>query len=427
MKNFLKTFEAIFMLKIILNITLFFIFLFQTTCGTDDIFLSGHIKGALDTIVIPCDPYDQNIIHSCVLFTQNFDKNLLIYDATKREFVLSPMQYFPLKVEIGPNSSLSKVMKAQEKFPHFLALNNSLNKLHLLSSFPHDGQKSFRKPTSFDIAKGSFRFASFLADEDHIVSLISFPLKKTIEFIAINLKTKKIEDFLLKNILLGTHPSHIAIDDDAKFALITDEHSNKIYRVGLDDFLAVLKNNKPIKIEEINIDMPCDQVKISPKNKTDPLLSACIEANGQKISLIDLTNAKKLSELLLEESPKALYFPSIGHKPCCDKKENWLLLSTIKSKLYYISIENSQMTIEKDKSIELFNNKNLHLENLFLNSIAGGIIYPDESNKDKTYCNRQVFFAAGYAQDPLSLKETEGHGYMCEGDTNAARLGDKID
>lgn len=415
------------MLKIILNITIFFIFLFQTTCGVDDVFLSGHVKGAFDTIIVPCDPYDQNIIHSCVLFTQNFDKNLLIYDATKREFVLSPMQYFPLKVDIGPHSSLSKVMKAQEKFPFFLALNNSLNKIHLLSSFPHDNQKSFSKPVSFDIAQGSFRFASFLADEDLVISLISFPLKKTIEFVAINIKTKKEENFSIKNILLGTHPSHIAIDDDAKFALITDEDSNKIYRLTLDDFLAVLKNQKPLKIEEINIDMPCDKVKISPKNEQSPTLAACIEAKGQKINLIDLTNAKKLSEVTLEESPKALYFPTKGHKPFGDKKDNWLLVSTIKSKLYYLSIENFQMTLEKDKSIELYNNKNLNLENLYLNSITGGIIYPDESNKEKTYCDRQVFFAAGYAKDPLSLKETEGHGYMCEGDSNAARLGDKID
>lgn len=407
-----------------------------TNCADDQPYLEGHIRRAADAIMTPCDPYNKGAHHTCVVYSSAFKERLLVFDATAREMVLSPMGYFPLSIKVGASTNeLAAVKSSNQKFPYFLALDHSLPALFVVRAFSSSDKKqtSFSPPLQHTLERKPYKFAAF-DNSDSVIVILSYPQESSIDVLSLDKESGKILASR-KNIKIAHKPSHIEVDDELKKAIISNEESNSIYVLDLSTINKVLDKSAEAAISSIDIGMKSDRIYVSSRDfgagKSSYLVA--LNAAADEIKLIDL-NSKMSAIFELKEHALSVYFPSAESEPFSGTK-NWIAVASIKGNLFHIGVENSggQLSLkELSPTVDLTSNRNMSLNQLHVRKMLGGPVLFDSSLGRKAECdnNREIFFVSSYASErinPLTLQsqEVEAQGRACEGASAASRLGFK--
>lgn len=429
--------ERIFKMKTIFSFLLPMFFLL--TCADDRPYLEGHIRRASDAIIVPCDPYNSQAHHSCVVYSSAFNQRLLIYNATAEEMVLAPMGYFPLSIRVGTSTNtLSAIKTKSPKFPFFLALDRAHPGIYVVRSFPSADKKqsSFSIPNLHKLDKKPFKMAAF-HEQDSFVVLLSYPDDSSIDLLAFDATLGTFKQQKL-NIKIGTRPSHIALSDDLRTAIISDEGENSLWTMDLANALQQIKEGKALSFNKIDLGMKADRIHYAKRDFGLGLKEYVIaqKNEGTQLKLINISDQKVESQLTLNQHPMAIYFPDAQSQPCCSGKEkNWFAVADIKGKMKHIVFKPDNlgaisMSENKEHETDLASKKNMSLNTVHIRKILGGSIEFDSSLERDDPCpnHRRMFYIASYGEDrinPISLKseEVEAQGFSCEGDGTASRLG----
>ena len=434
---------------------LILIIFISLSCADDRPFLQNNIKRASDAILIPCDPYGLSVAHSCIIFASTFARKLVVFDATSNEMVLAPNAYFPLPIKVGPATHrLAKITSEQENFPYFLALDQALPALYAVQAFPDKTKKrlSFITPQEQKLDQNfrPFHLAAWQGD-DHVYVLLSFRDDKSIGILALDPQTGIIDPKVQpQKIDLGEKPSHIVIDEDRKFALISDQEKHVLHKLDLSNVKNILINPAHAQKSEINIGMPADKIYLQKRDFGEGLKSYAIafKAGDKELKLINITDDKISSTKKLDTPLQVAYFPDEKSASCCEKKaqsdpsfnnRHWIALADIKGRLTYYLIKNTKNNLKikanSDEVVNLLDEKNFALGQLMLTSIIGGQVLVDPALKNSDNCAkknmRKMFFIANFATarvrswtnaDAAPVEE-EAQGYSCEGEVGVTRFG----
>jgi len=422
-----------------------FLVLVIFSCADDQTYLHNSIKRASDAIIVPCDPHGLNTTHTCIVFASTYLQKLVIYDATAEEWVLAPNPFFALNVSVGPAThKLAKVTSANSKFPYFLALDQALPALFTVHAFPNNNNKtpSFFTPQAQELDKTlrPYQIAAWQGDT-HVFVVLSYRDDKSIGILALDPITG-IRDPQIKplTIPLGQKPSHIAIDAERNFALISDEGASVLHKLDLTNIKNILLNpaNAPTHISTINTDIAGDKIYLQKRDFGDGLKNyiALLNTPSKELRLINIDD-NIIAKKKLDELPQAAYFPDEKSAPCCDNNKNWLALADIKGRLFYYLIKSAKNILSlkeaSAKPVDMLAEKNFALSQLQLSTIVGGQVLVDPSLKKPEACrdNRKMFYIASFGTDrPRSwssadVQEVEAQGYSCEGEEETFRFGYK--
>jgi hypothetical protein len=404
----------------------FLIFMFILSCASDRPFLTGFIRRATDAILIPCDPYNQGKEHSCVVYASEFNQRLLVYDATAEEMVLSRIGYFPLFIAVGPTTDeLTPVLSADKKFPFFLALDSGEKSLYIVSSFPQGSKQSFQTPTKLSLTENYSHMAAF-DDGQRIVLFLSKPDSGEVVIKALKRSDGSFDKTFQKiSVKVGVSPSHVAIDDERKHVIVTDEGGKNIYVFDTENL-----NKAPTAIA---INSPSNVISLAKRDfgAGEKLYALLKSAAEKKVILANISDAKREYSIDIDSFPAAVYLPDLGSKSCCSGEKNWFAVADIKGNLLrYSARAENPFKIEKLATIDMTSIKNLNLETFFVKKIIGGKILSDASLDQKPVCpsERRMFFVAAYGSSKRSeliteSYEVEAQAYACEGEDGLSRLG----
>ncbi|USN49945.1 MAG: hypothetical protein H6731_06610 [Myxococcales bacterium] len=421
------------------------LFVFLTGCADKGAYLSGHIRRASDAIMTNCDPYNQGVEHSCIVYSASFRGKLLIYDATTESTVFAP-NYFPLAVKVGSSSNNLAVVKSpNKKFPYFFVLDRARPGLFIVRTFPSsDGKtQSFSTPHFVQLKKKYYKMAAFEHGTMAVV-LLSDPNESSIDIIAFDKVTGQAKGQIQK-IAVGVKPSHIEIDENASKAVISDEDSQNIAVVNLANIDRVLGGSQQTQINMLNVGMMTDRIFLSSRDFGfgKKIYLIAINAIKDEIALANISDMKVETRFQLKEYPEAIYFPDSKSESCCGGKKNWLAVAGVNGSLYYLAVnkEGGSLSLKQESEVvDLKSKHNMFLSFLQIGKIIGGTVIQDSSIDKKTHCpnNRRMFIVSHYGSDkpslierdrrtsfqPLSV-EVEGQGEGCEGSNSFARLGFK--
>lgn len=415
--------------------------LFLCSCVDERPYLYGHIRRAHDALMVPCDPYNLDVLHTCVVFSAAFQEALYVYDATAGEMVLSPMAYFPLKVKVGRvTDDLVAVISKNPKFPWMLALDHAEPAVYPVRLFPKTDKKelSFITPQPQNLDDKPFKIAA-LEKNNEIILVQTYPDKQQIGLSSLDQAGQRKQ--ALKLVAVAGNPNYIDIDKDGT-AVITDKGSNNIYAVDLAaaDIDGFFSDTAALAIVSVDVKMKTDRIYLSQRDfgAGSHLYALVFEAAGNKIKLIDVTNKAEAATYEVAEAPVAGYFPDQQSDPCCGGKKHWLSVVTIKGNLYYFPIEYTAgppeaLALKKPTKVKLTSEANLALKKLEIKKILGGKVEQDSLIKREKICpnHRQSFYIAAFGSGRSyrghSSVEQEAHGFSCEGESTASLLGSKID
>ena len=430
---------------------LFFIFFILFSCADDQPFLHNIVRRASDAILIPCDPYELNATHSCLVFASSYSRKLVVYDATAEAWVLAPNGFFPLPIRVGPGTHrLAKVLSANDKFPFFLALDQAIPALFAVQAFPDKDKKrrGFFTPQEQKLDKSlrPYQIAAWQG-ESHVFVLLSYRDDKSIGILALDPLTGVLDPQIQPiKIPVGQRPSQIVIDADRKFALISDEESGILHKLDLSNIKDILKNpSLAVFSPSINIGTPADKIYLQKRDFGEGLKSYVVafKTGKKELRLINIDDNKISSTKALDAYPQAAYFPDEKSEPCCEKSNksadnrHWIAVADIKGRMTYYLFKylNNNLSLEADaaQEFDLLSEKNFALSQLQLTSIIGGQVLDDPSLKRKLSCpnNRKMFFIASFGTDRprtwtySEAVEVEAQGWTCEGNLESSRFGHK--
>lgn len=406
----------------------FLLLLMVVACAEDRPFLSGYIKQAYDAALVPCDPYNKNVTHSCLVFASANQGQLYIYDASAQEMVLAPIGYRPLMVNVGQKTADTLAgVAGMENSPWLFALDGNEANLYAVRMFPsaEKKEKSLVNPKAQKLDVQPKKMAAAL-HKDKILAVFTLPNLGQVQVLAIDKDTGIIDESLKpKTFAIGTKPSHVGIIDEQ--VVISDEGSNNLYSLKLSEIFAHLTGGAAPVPENIDIGMASDKLFLANQDLGAGLkpYGIVFEAFGQKLGLISLSD-KLHKNISLEEYPMAAYFPENSQK--FKDADHWFSVATVKGTLKHFSI-NQSLEMNELSSIDLLAKENLDLSTLQVKKILGGAIISDNKKRNKT-CpnNRQVFWvASGNTKSYFGLDslEVEAHSYACESEQTATRLGQK--
>ncbi len=404
------------------------------SCAKERPYLSGHIKRAADAVMVPCDPYGLNKLHTCIVFAAAFRENLYVFDASAGEMVL--MNYFPLKIRVGRvTDELVTVVSKEARTPFLLAVDHASAKVYPVRLFPTDKEKSFSTPQPTQLAKNPFAMAAMEAS-NKIIGLLTYPNDGGINIVAFNQNTGAVDETITaKSIKFGTKPSHVAIDRQRKVAVFSDAQESNLHVLDLSNIEDVLTAGAAHTVKSIPLKVPADRFQLSIRDfgAGSHVYAAVMNLSGNDIELVNIDSAKSEATVTMSEYPTALYFPDQQSATCCSNKPAWFSVVTIKGKLDYIVInknDHGALALEKfTTTTDLTSENNLSLGKLFVRKIIGGYVEPDKSADQEKLCanNRQTFYIAAYGNSRSYLHvepvEVEAHAYSCEGDASAMRFG----
>jgi hypothetical protein len=413
-----------------------------TGCPDDQPYLSGHIRRASDAIMLSCDPYNNNALHTCVVYASAFLQKLVIYDATTEEMVLSPIGYFPLNVKVGTSTNkLARVHSDDKRFPYFLALNQATPAIYATQAFPSGTHKSFEIPKEqlLTFSDKPYNFAAWQGTS-HVYVLVTYRDTPAVGLFALNAKTGLLDPQKKpKKFSLGQRPSHIEIDHQRKFALISDESDAVIHR--LDITTAAIDSifaGKLPPVNEIKIDTPTNKIYLQNRDFGfgNHNYLAALKAAGKELLLINIDTKKTETKKTLSDHPQAAYFPDAQSNACCNNQEkNWLAVADISGHLSNFIIKKSakSLSLEEASKEDLLSEQNLALSQIELATIIGGHVEFDPNLKRPQSCtnNRKMFYVASFGSSrprtwtAAEAVEEEAQAYSCEGDGTATRFGYK--
>jgi hypothetical protein len=278
-----------------------------------------------------------------------------------------------------------------------------------------------------------------LKADSHVIVLLSYPEEGSIKLLALDKNNGTIDASLLRNIKVGSKPSHIAIDGQR--AIISDQGSSDIHELDLSNMTDVWQGNISISPHKADIGISSDFIHIAQRDFGSGLKSYALilETMGSKTILYNLTDRKIEGNLDLSEHPLAAYFPSQASESCCDGEKNWFAVASAKGKLIHVAIKpksgNDQgLSMNEVLTVDLTSEKNLSLSQLSIIKIIGGKVIFDPSLKREKQCganNRKMFLISSFARDKhyseellsSDTYEVEAQGQSCEGDGTASRFG----
>lgn len=402
------------------------------SCADDQPFLSGFIKRAYDAVLTPCDPYGQDITHTCIVFSSANQGHLYVFDASRKEMILSPNRHWPLMIKVGKNTRNLEAVSVDKKSAWVLGLDSREPAIYSVRMFPSADKKnqSLENRPSQALPKKPAKMAAAL-HENRIIAVLSLPDEQAIQVLAINKDTGLIDQSIgfEKTLKVGQRPTEVGIIGDQ--VVIGDENANELFIGKLSELSAFLDGNILPKFMPILVNMPVGRLLLAKRDLGMKLSSYALisEAMGKKVSLIDIEAQKIVGSFEVDGYAMAFYFPD-QHLVSFDNAKNWLSLVTAKGSLLHYSMEEKAGAVEFKKigsPINLLSDTNLDLSTLQVAKIIGGTIEPDGKSREKTCLdNRQVFYVAignSKAYGDSDSFEVEAHSHACENDRSAARLG----
>ncbi|MEI6790759.1 MAG: hypothetical protein WCK42_06230 [Myxococcaceae bacterium] len=276
--------------------------------------MPGQLGQITDTALVSCVPYAKTEgTHQCLLLANPYQGVARIFDATDNQFILSPIGYFPLVVQVG-------------QAPNKIAtINNRIFTLDPINKAIYEIPTSFVSPVTNIFNQLDFSPNDFVLTLDTNKKIIAYVSQTdSLSKIALETNDTPIIPFITK-----TKIDHLQISQNQKYLLVA---------TGTDLVIVDLQKSAP----NVVVDLKGASVASMTSDNDKVLLGL----TDKTLVVIDLTTQKIVATSpVLEETAAAVYLPSTlpgTPNPCCNGLTEWVGALLMNGKLQYWPYANQE-------------------------------------------------------------------------------------
>lgn len=265
--------------------------------------LPGQLGQITDATVTPCKPYKQTTeTHQCIMLTNPYQGVTRVFDATKHQFVLSPIAYYPLVIKTG-------------QAPNQIARFNE--------------QVFTLDPIDKAIYEIPSNFASPVKNASNVLAF-------TPNFFALGMLDTKLQAFIsssdtmLRYLPIGSSDSAQEIDIGYPIDQLQIDSSGINIVIASQSNLFISK--LPWSPQKITFTANINAVTVSSKK----VLIALVD---QSLILIDLDSQTEIKTKLPAQG-LAIYLPEGEPSLCCNGIKTWVAVLLSDGQLQYWPYEN---------------------------------------------------------------------------------------
>lgn len=298
-----------------------------SSCLDSQTVLPGQLGQITDTALVSCVPYAKTEgTHKCLLLANPYQGVVRIFDATDNQFILSPIGYFPLVVQVG-------------QAPNKIAtINNRIFTLDPIKKAIYEIPVSFISPITTIFAQLDFSPSDFVLTTDsskQIWALVS------------------ASDMILRAIPLGEGtPYQIKLTCSPNI-LHVDPSNNYLFIGCQDQFSIVQIKNLPSTTSPTFSTSLAGSIQAIALDSQKALLAL---SNKTLIVVALSTGTTEATSPVLEETAAAVYLPSTlpgTPNPCCNGITEWVGALLMNGKLQYWPYANQQFKTPQTLDIVL--------------------------------------------------------------------------
>ena len=311
------------LMKIALLLIALWVLCSGSSCLDNQTVLTGQLGQITDVQALPCVPYPtQAETHACLLLSNPYQGTIKIFDASDNQFVLSPIGYFSLVIEVGQS-------------PYQMAvINHRIFTLDPIAQAIYEVPSHFISPITKPLKKLDFSpqlFALATNTEGQIIAYVS----QTGSLSQLSLET----DSPPVSLPLSGEITQLQVTPDQKYLL-----------VGIEKQLFILDPQSTDTLHTVSLTASITSMS---SDATQILLGL----SDKTLVVLDLqTGRTQIQSPALEEVASAVYLPStLSGTPstCCNGEPNWVAALLMNGKLQYWPYANQQFKAPQNIDIAL--------------------------------------------------------------------------